>query len=174
MNATEATNIEVVRRYFDGCNSGDLELLVSTLAPDVAHYFLPPRFPPITGAEHLAKYWRKYKTVLNPIWSIDHIIAEGDEVVSEWSCIWTPRGTQKCGRGHIGASNHFTVASTYRKNKTKQTQRTAIRTTYPSRSSHSDGRLTRRVRRARSFALLTCKNRYSTPRTLSDEGTHRA
>ena len=94
MNATEATNIEVVRRYFDGCNSGDLELLLSTLAPDVAHYFLPPRFPPITGAEHLAKYWRKYKTVLNPIWSIDHIIAEGDEVVSEWSCIWTPRGTQ--------------------------------------------------------------------------------
>jgi hypothetical protein len=109
-----------VRRYFDGCNSGDLDLLLSTLTPDVVHYFLPPQFPPIKGAEHLAKYWRKYKAVLNPIWSIrrlrsvhdgflsfgvryqterthiliDHIIAQGIEVVSEWSCIWTPRGTE--------------------------------------------------------------------------------
>ena len=93
MNTTTA-NIEVVRRYFDGCNSGDLDLLLSTLTPDVVHYFLPPQFPPIKGAEHLAKYWRKYKAVLNPIWSIDHIIAQGIEVVSEWSCIWTPRGTE--------------------------------------------------------------------------------
>jgi hypothetical protein len=22
------------------------------------------------------------------------VVAQGDEVVSEWSCIWTPRGTQ--------------------------------------------------------------------------------
>jgi hypothetical protein len=83
-----------VRRYFDGCNSGHLDVLLSTLAEDVTHYFLPPRLPPIRGAEHLAKYWRKYKAVLSPVWSIDHIIGQGDEVVSEWSCIWTPRGTQ--------------------------------------------------------------------------------
>jgi ketosteroid isomerase-like protein len=95
MTATEARNIEVVRRYFDGCNSGDLAVLLSTLTQDVVHYFLPSRFPPIEGAEHLAKYWRKYKSVLNPVWSIDHIIAQDDEVVSEWSCIWTPKETSK-------------------------------------------------------------------------------
>ena len=94
MVTVEAVNIDVVRRYFDGCNTGDLDVLLSTMAPDVIHYFLPPRFPPIRGAEHLSKYWRKYKTVLNPVWSLDHIIAQGDEVVSEWSCTWTPRGTQ--------------------------------------------------------------------------------
>jgi ketosteroid isomerase-like protein len=95
MNATEATNIEVVRKYFDGCQSGDVDLIVSTLTPNVVHYFLPSRFPPIRGAEHLAKYWRKYKLALDPVWNVDHIIAHGDEVVSEWSCIWTPKGTQK-------------------------------------------------------------------------------
>lgn len=95
MKETEARNIEVVRRYYDGCNSGDLDVLLSTLTPDVVHYFLPPRFPPIRGAEHLARYWRKYKNLLNPIWSIDHIIAKGDQVVIEWTCIWTPKDTDR-------------------------------------------------------------------------------
>lgn len=88
-------NIEVVRKYFNGCNSGNIEDLMSTLAHDVTHYFLHPSFPSIKGAEHLAKYWAKYKRLLNPIWKIDHIIAHGNEVVTEWSCIWTPNGTQK-------------------------------------------------------------------------------
>jgi ketosteroid isomerase-like protein len=88
MSPSEARNIEVVRRYFDGCNSGDIDDLMSTLAPDVSHYFLPSTFPPIKGALHLAKYWRKYKLALDPTWAIDRIIAQRDEVVSEWSCIW--------------------------------------------------------------------------------------
>jgi ketosteroid isomerase-like protein len=93
--STEEKNIEVVRRYYDGCNCGDVEILLGTLAPDVVQYFLPSRFPPIRGAEHLASYWRQYKHALDPVWSIDHIIAHGDEVVSEWSNIWTPAGTKK-------------------------------------------------------------------------------
>jgi ketosteroid isomerase-like protein len=91
MTGMEARNIEAVRRYFDGCSTGDLDTLLGTLAPDVVHYFLPTRFPPIRGAEPLAKYWCKYKEALDPVWSIDRIIAQGDEVVSEWSCIWTSR-----------------------------------------------------------------------------------
>lgn len=93
MSPSEARNIDVVMKYFDGCNSGDVGDLLSTLDPDVAHYFLPPTFPPIHGAEQLADYWRKYKDRLDPVWAIDHIIARGDEVVSEWSCIWTRRET---------------------------------------------------------------------------------
>lgn len=95
MSEREATNIEVVLQYFDGCNSGDVGELMSTLNPDVTHYFLPPTFPPITGAEHLANYWRKYKENLDPVWKIDHIIASGDEVVSEWSCRWTNPASDK-------------------------------------------------------------------------------
>ena len=92
MSPLEARNISVVLKYFDGCNSGDINDLLSTLDPDVIHYFLPEQFKPIRGAEHLAKYWRKFKVLLNPIWKIDHIIAHDNEVVSEWSCLWTPEG----------------------------------------------------------------------------------
>ena len=93
MSSIEERNISVVLEYFDGCNSGDLDDLLRTLDPDVVHYFLPRQFEPIRGAKHLAKYWRKFKLVLDPTWKIDHIIAQGNEVVSEWSCLWTPEGT---------------------------------------------------------------------------------
>jgi ketosteroid isomerase-like protein len=89
----EAENAEVIRRYFDGCQSGDLEVLLSTLAPDVLHYFIDR--PSVSGAEHLARYWRKMKRVTDPIWTVDHIIVRGDEVVSEWSVVQTPPGTQR-------------------------------------------------------------------------------
>jgi hypothetical protein len=95
MTPHESSNVAVVLKYFDGCNSGDLDALLGTLDPDVVHYFLPARFPAIHGAEHLAKYWRKFKNRLNPIWRIDRIIACGDEVVSEWSCLWTPSGASR-------------------------------------------------------------------------------
>ena len=79
-------HIEVVLDYFDACNTGDLEQLRRTLNDDVVHYFLPEVHSPIHGAEHLAKYWRKFQTVYHPVWRIDHIVGSGDEVVSEWSC----------------------------------------------------------------------------------------
>ena len=93
MPSASGQNIAVVLKYLDGCNTGELQDLLATLDQDVVHYFLPERFKPIRGAEHLAKYWRKFKLVLNPTWKIDHIIAQGDEVVSEWSCLWSPEGT---------------------------------------------------------------------------------
>lgn len=95
MDATEAKNIDVVKKYFAGCQTGDLDTLVSTLAPDVVHYFLPSRFAPIKGAEQLAKYWVRYKLGLNPVWSIDRVVARDDEVVSEWSCIFTSPKTKR-------------------------------------------------------------------------------
>ena len=95
MTGAEARSASVVRRYFDGCNSGDLDVLLGTLTPDVGHYFLDRKFPTNRGAEHLTKYWRKYKTVLDPIWSIDRIVAQDHEVVSEWSRIWTPKQVQR-------------------------------------------------------------------------------
>ena len=93
MPTIEARNTAVVLKYFDGCNSGEVEDILSTLDPEVVHFFLPIQFQPIRGAEHLARYWRKFKVNLNPIWKIDRIIAQGNEVVSEWSCLWTPQGT---------------------------------------------------------------------------------
>jgi ketosteroid isomerase-like protein len=93
--AAEARNIEVVRKYYDGCNSGDIDELMGTFPPDVTHYFLPSSFPPIHGAEALARHWKWWKDNLDPIWAHDHLIASGDEVVSEWSVIFTPPGSDK-------------------------------------------------------------------------------
>lgn len=95
MTSLEDRNVAVVLKYFDGCNTGDLDELLSTLDPDVIHYFLPAQFKSIQGAQHLAKYWRKFKLMLDPTWKIDHILAQRDEVVSEWSCRWTPQSTGK-------------------------------------------------------------------------------
>ena len=95
MNAVETINIAVVRKYFEACNTGDFDELMGTMTPDVAHYFLPETFPPIRGAEHLARFWRKYKVTLNPEWKVERIIASGDEVVNEWSCAWSPPGDSR-------------------------------------------------------------------------------
>lgn len=37
MTSTEGHHIEVVRIYFGGCNSGDLDALLSALAPDLVY-----------------------------------------------------------------------------------------------------------------------------------------
>jgi ketosteroid isomerase-like protein len=81
MNATEARNIEVVRKYYDGCNSGDIDEMMSTFAPDVTHYFLPSELAPIRGAEALAKNWKWWKDKLD---SVFHMI------------ICSPMGTRSC------------------------------------------------------------------------------
>ena len=91
--STEA-NLQTVHRYFDGCNTGDLDALMSTLDADVVHYFLPEINKPIRGGEQLARYWRTFYLVYKPVWRIDHALANGDEVVVEWSCAYLPRGKQ--------------------------------------------------------------------------------
>jgi ketosteroid isomerase-like protein len=92
---SDESNVQVVLRYFDGCTSGDIEVLMSTLTPDVVHYFLPPMNKTIRGAEHLSRYWQRYQQIYSPVWQIDHTIARGDEVVSEWSCLYTLTAKQE-------------------------------------------------------------------------------
>lgn len=93
MQPAEQRNVDVVLSYFGGCNTGELDDLLPTLAEDVVHYFLPESFPTIRGRDHLARFWRKYKRTLDPTWRIDEIIGASDLVVSEWSCRWRPSDT---------------------------------------------------------------------------------
>jgi len=95
MTDLEIRNLDVVHRYFAACETGDAGVLRDTLSDDVVHYFLPNRFPPIRGAEHLVRHWCKFHRLLAPRWRIDHAIARDDEVVSEWSCVWTPPGSDR-------------------------------------------------------------------------------
>jgi ketosteroid isomerase-like protein len=91
----EARNVEVVRRYYDACNAGNLEALLGTLTPDAAHYFLPGKFAPVRGAGHFARYWVKNRNEFDARWTVDHVMAQGDEVVVEWSMFWAPKGAPR-------------------------------------------------------------------------------
>ena len=91
----ETANAQTVHRYFDACNSGDFDALMSTLDGNVVHYFLAETPKPIRGAEHLARFWCKFHSVYKPIWRIDHTAAAGDEVVAEWSCAYLSQGKEQ-------------------------------------------------------------------------------
>src|SRR5215470_8868196 len=92
---SESANVQTVRRYIEAGNTGVLEDVLATVTPDVVHYFLPARFPPIRGAEHLAKYFFKFRKVSDTFWTLDRIIEQGDQVAAEWSLLWSPPGTDR-------------------------------------------------------------------------------
>ena len=91
----DTETVATIRRYYQGCSSGDIELMVSTFAPDVVHYFLESGTQPVAGAEHLARYWSKVQRMLNARWEVDYAFAKGDDAVIEWTIYWTnPRTDQ--------------------------------------------------------------------------------
>ena len=85
----------LISRYYDGCSAGDVELMLSTLHPDVVHWFLAPNTgsTPVSGAEHLARYWRKVTGMLHARWVVDSICATPEQAVIEWSMWWSPEGS---------------------------------------------------------------------------------
>jgi hypothetical protein len=84
----------LIGRYYDGCSAGDVELMRSTLHPEVVHWFLAPNTgsEPVSGAEHLARYWRKVTSMLAARWVVDNICATPDQAVIEWTMWWSPDG----------------------------------------------------------------------------------
>ena len=94
----ESDHITTIKRYYEGCNTGNVEAVMETCAPDVVHYFLAPGTAPVKGHEHLGRYWRKVRGMVDATWVVDHAISEGDEAVIEWTMLWTSGGT---GRRHV-------------------------------------------------------------------------
>ena len=44
---------DVIRRYYDGCSTGDVDAMRATLCEDVVHFFLAPNVgsAPVRGAD---------------------------------------------------------------------------------------------------------------------------
>jgi len=82
--------LAVIRRYYEGCNTGNVAQMVSCFTTDVVHYFVD--HAPVRGAHALAGYWAKIGPLTRAAWSVDHFIAGVDEAVIEWSMRWTPPG----------------------------------------------------------------------------------
>ncbi|MFD5007386.1 nuclear transport factor 2 family protein [Streptomyces mutabilis] len=94
--APQATgHLHTISRYYDGCSTGDVDLMRTTLADDVVHFFLAPNpgSAPVRGGEHLARYWRKVHGMIDAVWIVDHILDGDAEAVIEWTMFWSPSGT---------------------------------------------------------------------------------
>lgn len=85
--------IDIINTYYHGCNTGDIDLMVSTFTPDVVHYFVDHSV--VTGAKELANYWHKVAPKTQANWEMDHVIIQEPEAVIEWSMRWTPPGTKE-------------------------------------------------------------------------------
>ena len=80
--------LETIRAYYNGCSTGDVELMKSTFTPDVTHYFTESE--PVRGAEALATFWAGFNTSTRKSeWTVDRFMADGDEAVIEWTMIST-------------------------------------------------------------------------------------
>lgn len=85
--------VEIIRTYYRGCNSGDVDLMLSTFSDDVVHYFVD--HAKVAGAQALANYWAKVQPRTHANWSLDHFVAQEPEAVIEWTMEWTPMQTGK-------------------------------------------------------------------------------
>lgn len=103
--------LETITRYYDGCTTGDVEQMLTTLDPDVVHYFLAPNVgsTPVRGAEHLARYWRKVAALIEARWVVDHALVGADEAVIEWTMFHRPHGAT--GRVATRGAEWFTLAA---------------------------------------------------------------
>lgn len=86
----------VIRRYYEGCNRADREMMLSTLTPDATHYF-PDGAPqgPFQGAHAIAAGWVEAVGRLDSRWTIDRLVVDEqrDEAVVEWTHFKPPQGT---------------------------------------------------------------------------------
>ena len=80
--------VEVLREYIKGCNTGDVELLKSTLTEDVKVYFL--HTPPVVGTDQVASVWYQFHQETGSRWTIDRLLINGSEAVMEWSLLRFP------------------------------------------------------------------------------------
>jgi len=89
---TSAAKLDLIRRYYDACSTGDVATMRETLAEDVVHYFLAPNrgSAPVAGDEGLATYWQKVQGLIDGRWVVDSFVGEGDQAVIEWTLYWRP------------------------------------------------------------------------------------
>ena len=92
MSEQEQKNKETIKRlYEEVCNQGKLEVLDEICQPDhVEHNPFPDQ---LQGREGLKQRASMVRAAFNPIFTLDHVIAEGDKV----AVMWTNTGTDSAG-----------------------------------------------------------------------------
>ncbi len=83
--------IDLINRYYEGCNTANIDLMMSTFTDDVVHYFVD--HSKVVGAHRLANYWAKVAPLTQANWQLDHAVVQENEAVIEWSMRWQPKQT---------------------------------------------------------------------------------
>jgi ketosteroid isomerase-like protein len=92
---SDFTPLERVRAYYRDLNTGDKEKVARHFHPDANHFYT--RLGPHRGAESIAGTSELGVTHLDASWHLEHGIELGDEVVIEWTMLWTDprRGNER-------------------------------------------------------------------------------
>lgn len=100
---TNLMQVEMVKRYFDGCSFADVDIMLETLHRDAVHWFLEPNrgSRPIYGGRDIAEYWVRIQRMIQAHWIVDNGISRGDQAVVEWAMFWkeTPESDRIVTRG---------------------------------------------------------------------------
>src|SRR5207302_124352 len=79
---------EVIRGYFDACNTGDADAVATFFAPGAVHYFPPDMYEgPFRGGDTIGAKWSWAVRTLGSRWTVDQIICDPDtdRAVIEWT-----------------------------------------------------------------------------------------
>jgi hypothetical protein len=90
---TKENMLDAVARYFRACNTLDFELFKSAIAEDVTSYF--NCLPPIHGRENFFQHFKMMHDMTKERFTIDRAVVGEEEVVLEWSMLWTPPGANE-------------------------------------------------------------------------------
>jgi hypothetical protein len=77
-----------IRRYFDDCNSGDIERVAANFEPDAVHYFPPGTYEgPFRGARAIGAKWSAAVKNLGSYWTVDQVLCDPRtrRAVIEWT-----------------------------------------------------------------------------------------
>jgi predicted ester cyclase len=86
---TQNTNTEIVRRFIDDVwNAGHAERIATFTAPG----FVDHAYQPANELGHRGMVERLKTIIPDATWSIDRLVAEGDDVVAELTLTGTHRG----------------------------------------------------------------------------------
>ncbi len=86
--------------YHEACSAGDAEAIAALCGADVVHYFTDPAAPPVRGAEHLGRYWRKVRRLRRASWTLERLLVGEDEAAIEWTMLAdAPGGGREALRG---------------------------------------------------------------------------
>lgn len=85
---TKETMEATIRRYFDGCNLADIDMMVGCMVPEAVHYFPPGMYGgPFRGSHVIAQRWAEAVEKLGSYWTVDSFVGDPDQhaAVIEWT-----------------------------------------------------------------------------------------